>query len=152
MGCCQSSTASRATNPGAGGGGQQQTVEATEAPVLIEVSDREHAIREVRKVFDEAGVNEHGHVDKAELSKRLANRNDLDVLMKKACLNALADVRAILSRNSDESMTWDELVAIAEVTAHDLRPAVVGCEEAVAAEVEQLEEAACEQLEEAACE
>merc|ERR1719367_570087 len=49
-------------------------------------------------------------------------------------------------------MTWDEFLAIAEVTAHDLRPAAVGvatyeveqCEEAVAAEVEQLEEAVAE--------
>lgn len=104
----------------------------------MEVSVRERAIGELKSIFQEVSANEHGQVNKAELSTLLENRRDLDALMKKSCMNVLADVASTLIRNGGEQITWDEFLSLAEVVGHELKEVAV---EDAKHEVEQLEEA-----------
>jgi len=145
MGCFQSTTASRATIPGPGAAAPQQAAppaaeatEAIEAPVLVEVSVRERAIGDLKSIFQEVSANEHGQVNKAELSTLLDNRRDLDVLMKQACMNVLADVASTLIRNGGEQITWEEFLILAENVGHELKEFAV---EEAKHDVEQLGEA-----------
>jgi len=105
MGCCQSSTAARATSAG------QQTaaaVPAGESPVLVERSDQEKALAQLKLIFDAIDADQSSSVSKMELTAALEKDQSLLVFIKKAGLNENFYVLNQLDTNSDHRITWAE--------------------------------------------
>merc|ERR1719168_209749 len=107
MGCCHSSTATRAT-----AAGQEQiavsAAPARESPVLTELSDEEKALTQLKLIFDAVDADANSSVSKTELTAALEKDQNLVALIKKAGLNENFYVLNQLDTNHDHRITWAE--------------------------------------------
>jgi len=107
MGCCQSSTAARATSPA-----QEQidvsAVPASANPVLTELSDEDKARTQLKLIFDAIDVDENSSVSKEELTAALEKDQNLIAFIKKAGMNENFYVLNQLDTNNDHRVTWAE--------------------------------------------
>merc|ERR1712113_1141164 len=108
MGCCQSSTAARATSAADQGRIADSALPARESPVLTELSDEEKALTQLKLIFDAVDVDENSSVSKTELTAALETNQNLVALIKKAGLNENFYVLNQLDTNNDHRITWAE--------------------------------------------
>merc|ERR1712113_186134 len=108
MGCCQSSTAARATSAADQGRIADSALPARESPVLTELSDEEKALTQLKLIFDAVDVDENSSVSKTELTAALETNQNLVALIKKAGLNENFYVLNQLDANNDHRITWAE--------------------------------------------
>jgi len=102
----------------------------------MEVSSRERAISELKGVFEVVNANEHGHANKVELIAMIENNRDLESLLKKSDMNALAEFVSMLVRVNGEFVAWDEFQTSAEKRVEEIKDVAL---EKATREVEQVE-------------